>query len=543
MIQLLLVNARERFQQSHAGGPIEIGRGPMRDAIPRVTLTDVHVSRDQLRIEEVSGRKIKVENLSQRVAATVNNIQVEPLGSLVISLPARIVIGETVVSADDRVEELIRENDLKTLGGLPRGKARTNPTFFELGEAPESEALVNWLESVLTIQRAATGSREFYEQTAKVLVDRLGLDTGMVILREADGWRSIAQCARNEKRLECSYSTTILRKVLTEKRTFFLPSSATNSMASLAGDAQSVIASPILDIADEVVGVVYGSRLYSPRSRDIGPLEAQVVQLLASAVGTGLARLVQDAETQRLRLAKEAAEGADRTKSLFLAMISHELRTPLTTILGYCDMLHQETKRDAQLKYHPDLKRITDAANHLLKLINELLDLSKIEAGKFDLTKEQFDFSSLIHDIFHSTQPLAQTNQNRLELECPDDLGLGIGDPIRIRQCVLNLISNACKFTKAGSVFVSAQKYHDEGRDWFMIDVTDSGIGMNEEQISRLFQPFTQVDSSAGRRYGGTGLGLAITQKICTAMGGTLSVVSQPDRGSTFTMVFPTEIA
>jgi signal transduction histidine kinase len=199
-------------------------------------------------------------------------------------------------------------------------------------------------------------------------------------------------------------------------------------------------------------------------------------------------------------------------------------------------MLLEQAESDKLENYAADLKQVHTAGQHLLTLINDILDLSKIEAGKLEVAKEAFAPASLINDLMLSVEPLAKKNNNRLELDCPADLGSGLGDPTRIRQCVLNLIGNACKFTKDGTVKVVARRLTDAAGDQLQVSVSDSGIGMTPEQVARLFQPFTQVDSSAGRKYGGTGLGLAISQKLCAAMGGQITVASEAGKGSTFTM-------
>src|SRR5262249_26890989 len=224
-------------------------------------------------------------------------------------------------------------------------------------------------------------------------------------------------------------------------------------------------------------------------------------------------------------------------KSGFLAMVSHELRTPLTTIIGYSEML-MESAADDKLapQYTADMTQILTAAQHLLALINDILDFSKIEAGKLEIAKDQYAPGSLLRDLMVSVEPLTKKNNNKLEVDCPEDMGQGIGDPTRIRQCLLNLVGNACKFTKDGTVKVTARREKVAGMDMIRVAVSDTGIGMTQEQIGRLFQAFSQVDSSAGRKYGGTGLGLAISQKLSHAMGGQITVTSEAGKGSTFTM-------
>jgi signal transduction histidine kinase len=339
-----------------------------------------------------------------------------------------------------------------------------------------------------------------------------------------------------------AFSHAILNQALEGKRTFFVGAAGVGVGESLVG-VQGVVVSPIFDARERIVGVLYGSQIQRGKAREIGPLEAQVVQLLATAVGAGLQRLERDEEANRLRVAKEAAEEADRTKSGFLAMVSHELRTPLTTIIGYSEMLLEQAAADGLPQYTADLTHVHGAGQHLLALINDILDFSKIDAGKLEIAKEPYAPASLLRDLMVSVDPLARKNNNRLELDLPADLGKGVGDPTRIRQCVLNLVGNACKFTKDGVVTVAARREAAGGVDVLRVTVSDTGIGMTPDQMGRLFQVFTQVDSSAGRKYGGTGLGLAISQRLCRNMGGQITVQSEIGKGSTFTMTIKAVLA
>ena len=217
-------------------------------------------------------------------------------------------------------------------------------------------------------------------------------------------------------------------------------------------------------------------------------------------------------------------------------MVSHELRTPLTTIIGYSEMLLEQAATDDLPQYTADLQQVHTAGQHLLTLINDILDFSKIEAGKLEFAKDPYAPASLVADLMVSVEPLAKKNNNRIEVDCPPDLGKAMGDPTRIRQCVLNLVGNACKFTKDGVVKVTARREPVAGVDSIRVAVSDTGIGMTPEQVGRLFQAFSQVDSTAGRKFGGTGLGLAISQKLAAAMGGRITVASAIGKGSTFTM-------
>ncbi|MFA3920921.1 response regulator [Ruegeria hyattellae] len=238
-----------------------------------------------------------------------------------------------------------------------------------------------------------------------------------------------------------------------------------------------------------------------------------------------------------LRVARDLAETANKTKSTFLANMSHELRTPLNAIIGYSELMLEEAidqKDDANLS---DLKKIQSAGKHLLALINDVLDLSKIEAGKMEFDLETFDIFQMIKDVSATVQPLAEKNHNTLEIVCPEDLGEMVCDLTKVRQTLLNLLSNACKFTEKEMITLSVVKSNDANQLEFA--VTDHGIGMSPKQVERIFDAFTQADSSTTRNYGGTGLGLSITKAFCEQLGGDIHCESALGEGSTFTIRLP----
>jgi signal transduction histidine kinase len=227
-------------------------------------------------------------------------------------------------------------------------------------------------------------------------------------------------------------------------------------------------------------------------------------------------------------------------KSQFIANVSHELRTPLNAIIGLTEMMVTNAARFGTEKAQDPLKRVKNAGTHLLGLINQVLDLSKIEAGKLELNPASVDLTPLIDEVVGTARQLAEQNKNRLVVDAPDNLGALTVDPMRLRQILLNLLSNACKFTKQGEVKLRARKLVD-GRRWIELAVADSGIGMTAEQLGKLFQEFTQADASTAQRFGGTGLGLAISRKLARIMGGDVTVTSEPGRGSVFTVRLPAD--
>jgi signal transduction histidine kinase len=255
-------------------------------------------------------------------------------------------------------------------------------------------------------------------------------------------------------------------------------------------------------------------------------------------------RVLQEAERQHeLALAAgEVAEEASRTKSQFLANTSHELRTPLNAILGYSEMLMDVVRERGIEGLEEDLSRIHFAGRHLLGLINDILDLSKIEAGKMEILPEEVPVAALVEDVLAAVRPLAEKNGNRLETFLPPDSGTIITDPTRLRQVLLNLLGNAAKFTNKGSIVLGLERQDISGREWVQFRVSDSGIGMSPDQLERLFIPFTQVETQTARRFGGTGLGLAISKKICQMMGGDLYVESERGKGTKFTVRLPAAV-
>ena len=259
--------------------------------------------------------------------------------------------------------------------------------------------------------------------------------------------------------------------------------------------------------------------------------------------GYGAVRLditERKAADERMRLATQAAEEANRAKSQFLANVSHELRTPLNAIIGYTELMIDalaDSKPDES--FAVDLERIHLSGRSLLALINDVLDLSKIEAGKTETAAQSFDLRQLIQEVVAVIQHMAAKSRNRLDVVCPPAVGQIQTDRNKLRQSLLNLLSNAMKFTAGGIVRLQADRTSQADGDWVTIIVQDTGIGISPHHVQKLFQPFSQADEKIANQFGGTGLGLAITRALCRKMGGDVSVHSEPGMGSTFTIRLP----
>ena len=238
-------------------------------------------------------------------------------------------------------------------------------------------------------------------------------------------------------------------------------------------------------------------------------------------------------------LAAQAAAAASEAKSGFLADMSHELRTPLNAIIGITEILIEDASEDGHNGFLEPLQRVLGAGEHLLRLINDVLDLSKIEAGKMRLTPEPMDIDAALREAVATAMPMAEKNECRLTLDGKTVIGTIHADPLRLKQVLLNLIGNACKFTNGGEVKVTARRESTATNNRLVMDITDTGIGMTEEQVGRMFQEFSQADAQIAKEYGGTGLGLVISRRLAQLMGGDITVVSELGVGSTFAFWFP----
>jgi signal transduction histidine kinase/CheY-like chemotaxis protein len=331
---------------------------------------------------------------------------------------------------------------------------------------------------------------------------------------------------------------------------------------AILGRYGRMLTDPILDLA-HIAFAVSTTRDYSMRARgqsddELGMLVqafnamleriqeqdrrlAEHREHLEVQVATRTAELVR--ANNELLVAKERAEVSNRAKSTFLANMSHELRTPLNAILLYSELVREDSEKEGHAGILPDIRRIESAGRHLLDLINDILDLSKIEAGKMTVTRDAFEVPAMIREALATVEPLAAKNGNTLEADIDPGVASFTSDPTKVKQALFNLLSNACKFTRKGRITVGAvlRPVFPGGPPWLHLSVADTGIGIRPDQLERIFNEFIQAEETTSRQFEGTGLGLALSRKFCQMLGGDIRVESEVGRGSTFTILLPVE--
>jgi signal transduction histidine kinase len=305
----------------------------------------------------------------------------------------------------------------------------------------------------------------------------------------------------------------------------------------------SILPEDILDVVENCISTQETLREVEVTFKDctyLWILSPVIGQPVLNCYGMDITeRKIAEEEARKALVAKVTAEEASNAKSLFLANMSHELRTPLNAIIGYSEIIEEEAMDLGYSQLTPDLRKIHSAGKHLLALINEILDLSKIEAGKMEFYIEPVDIKKVVMETVDTVDSLIKQKNNRLELNIQRQLNIMHTDLTKLRQVLFNLLSNASKFTENGTITLTIDQYYVQNQNWISFIVEDTGIGMTEEQCSRIFSVFSQADSSTTRRFGGTGLGLAISQNFCKMMGGSISVKSNPGVGSTFFVNLP----
>jgi PAS domain S-box-containing protein len=301
-------------------------------------------------------------------------------------------------------------------------------------------------------------------------------------------------------------------------------------------DVSSLLSAPIL-LEGEVLGMLAAEHLGPPRHWSM--VDQNFMGSLSDLTTLALEASNRERSREELIEAKEAAEAANTAKSSFLANMSHEIRTPLNVVIGFSELLQEEAESTGLDHFVPDLMKIHGAGKHLLAIINDILDLSKIEAGKMVPSAEYIDLEEFLTEVISTARSLVEKNENSLETDLHNDLGTIFSDRVKLRQILLNLLSNAGKFTQKGTICVRVRRERTLNNDWVRFYVTDTGIGISPQDQQRLFEDFVQLDASTTRQYGGTGLGLAITRRLCEMLGGTIQIQSEPGRGSTFAILIP----
>jgi len=364
---------------------------------------------------------------------------------------------------------------------------------------------------------------------------------GFIAVREGDSLRVVASTMGHDGQLLGMVTPLTLRRAnvvaVLERRTIHIVDHSDASF--LAEFPDGVNRKPMTSLCvpllheDDAIGVFTVDR---DRALPYSPQQIALIETFADQAAIAIAntRLFDEVQAKSQQL-----EVASQHKSQFLANMSHELRTPLNAIIGYSEMLQEEAEETDAEAFLPDLVRINAAGKHLLGLINDILDLSKIEAGRMDLFLEPFSIAAMIDEVEAVARPLVDNNGNALLVAWPADIGSMHADQTKVRQTLFNLLSNAAKFTDHGTISLTVER---EADDRITFAVTDTGIGMTEEQLGRLFEAFSQAEASTRSRYGGTGLGLAISRHFCRLMGGDLTVTTTYGQGSTFTVRLPTEV-
>ncbi|MGI9331287.1 MAG: ATP-binding response regulator [Gammaproteobacteria bacterium] len=470
-----------------------------------------------------------------------------------------LTLFEYIAQFDLGIDELFMDHEVTVKTSHPGRMAPNTAACFTLMGLAIAWSPAGWTNRARSLLRISLASFAFGLSTVALAGYLTGLET-------AYGWGNLTRMAlhtsvgfivvslgtlclmwsrdtREHTRLPPWLPVPIAIGVLTATLCFWQALSAENARIQ----AQYAELNSLATLADVmlIVGTLLAAALALAanlaQTANRRAREADRANKLLEAHRANLEVLVTE-RTRELEKAMAEAESANRAKSTFLANMSHELRTPLNAVIGYSEMVAEDLESEGQGEHVPDLKRIHSSGKHLLSLINDILDLSKVEAGRMDLYLERFDLQEMVDDVVATIEPLAAQNNNEFAVKTGENLGTVRADLTKVRQSLFNLLSNAAKFTKDGRITLSVARGEDEGRDMVLMSVTDTGIGIPEDKREKIFEEFSQADQSTSRDFGGTGLGLAITRRFCEMMGGSVEVQSELGKGSTFFIRLPAKV-
>ncbi|HSE39431.1 MAG TPA: ATP-binding protein [Acidobacteriota bacterium] len=565
----LIVNpgSQEREEFTLKDGPNTVGRARDND----IVILDQSLSRHHARID-VGPNRVRIIDLQSRNGTWLNGKKVEE---------GVLTHGDSIKWGDVRCA--IVEDTAAIVKELPGDISEVSlETLVERSQKTSRDRLKILLK-VTNLLSSPAPLDALMQTILDLLFQIMSVDRAVILLvNEQTGELEPRYSKHADQSRKDRYSSTIMQYVM-EKHVSVLSSDATQddrfgASSSIHNESiRSTMCVPLM-VRDKMLGVLYvdnlsvpfqfaeqeleflagfanqaavaleNSMLYTRIEEQSKTRESELLRLVdertknlsEALIEADHARKEAERQAEIAELAMAGAKDANMAKGQFLANISHELRTPLNAIIGYSEILEEETETTNELA--TDLKKIKAAAKHLLVLINDILDLSKIEAGKMELNIETFRIHNLIDEVVSTIRPLVEKHLNQLHVDCADDIGFMRADLTRIRQILLNLLSNACKFTEGGEIYVGVHREPTETGDKIVFRVRDTGIGINEEQQAKLFQPFMQADSSTTRKYGGTGLGLVISRRFCQMMDGDINVESEPGKGAIFTVRLPANV-
>ncbi len=530
MLLITIENDRQRSQYRHEVGPLILGRYPHSQQT-HVVIDDDYVSRRQLLLEERPLRRVQLENVGRNDVQLDGGERISTGQSREADLPISLRVGRTLVkialeeipaAAVDTKPEGIDRPVYQTVS-LPfqrQHRPTVQPLLAGLGEGPSAEELAEWFETLLSVQRSAVGSTAFYQETAQALVDLVGLDRGLVLLRDATGWQVAGGHAKNES-IGLEYSKSVVNEVVSQERTLFGSPESMSIKASLV-DLEAVVASPIFGERGKVVGLLYGSRdfLASGARAGIQPLEAQIVQLLASSVSSGLVRLQMQ---ERLNQAEQMAAVGQA-----IGYIIHDLRGPLGNVQQLLEM--SEDDRHASISREERRELIDESLAISLDLLNDSLEFCR---GNVQVEPLSGTFRELMDRHLRLLRIDIETFGVQLEIVVPDDLRVSL-DPDRMARVIRNLAKNAAEALQGQERPVVTIGARETGIG-IELSVADNGPGLPEEVCCKLFRPF-----ATHRKRSGTGFGLAIARQLVEAHNGQITVESGP-QGTRFTITLPAE--